>query len=62
MAFMFINVDYSDRFANRMVFWKSAVQSSPQSALAHRNLGAMYYLDNDFNKAETEFKKALKIK
>ncbi len=50
---------YSERFQGRWVFWKSAVKTSPHSPLAHRNLGAMYYLENKLDEAETHYKQAL---
>ncbi len=48
-------------FANRISFWQSAAANSPHSALANRNLGAMYYLDNDLVRAEKSYRKAIAI-
>ena len=36
---------HSLNFRSRSDFWKSAVETSPHSPLARRNLGAMYYID-----------------
>lgn len=52
---------HSQKFANRVVFWENAVSGSPSSPLAHRNLGAMYYLDGAFTKAKPHFEKALEL-
>lgn len=52
---------YSDNFKDRLSFWKNAASTSPHSPLAHRNLGAMYYLDGQLDKAEPEYKKALEL-
>jgi tetratricopeptide (TPR) repeat protein len=52
---------YSGNFADRIVFWTNAAQTSPHSPLAHRNLGAMYYLDGQLDKAEPEYQKALEL-
>ncbi|MBF0385000.1 MAG: tetratricopeptide repeat protein [Candidatus Omnitrophica bacterium] len=41
---------YSDNFKNRIFYWENAVKNSPHSALAHKNLGAMYYLEATENK------------
>lgn len=49
----------SNLLRDKRVFWESAVESSPHSPLAHRNLGAMYLLDNNFDAAKSEFEKTL---
>ncbi|MFA5131499.1 MAG: tetratricopeptide repeat protein [Patescibacteria group bacterium] len=48
-------------FKDRITFWQSAAVSSPHSALANRNLGAMYYLDNNLEGAEKSYRQALLI-
>jgi len=48
-------------FKNRITFWQSAVKTSPHSALANRNLGVMYYLDNDLVRAEQSYRRALAL-
>ncbi|OQA02978.1 MAG: photosystem I assembly protein Ycf3 [bacterium ADurb.Bin400] len=48
-------------FQNRVVFWENAVKNSPHFPLAHRNLGAMYYLDGDLERAKTQYEKALAL-
>ena len=49
---------YEGDYRDRLHFWKSAAASSPHLPLAHRNLGAMYYLDGDFIHASDEFQTA----
>jgi lipoprotein NlpI len=61
LAFSIMTIVYSRNFANRLVFWENAAQNSPHYPLAHRNLGAMYYLDGNINDAEKEFKTALEL-
>jgi len=61
LLFSIINIVHSCHFFNRLSFWQAAVKSSPHSPLAHRNLGAMYYLNNDYQKAETEYLAALAL-
>jgi tetratricopeptide (TPR) repeat protein len=51
----------SDFFRNKEVFWTSAVKTSPHSPLAHRNLGAMFFLAERFDEAKIEFEKALEL-
>jgi tetratricopeptide (TPR) repeat protein len=50
-----------DVFANRLSFWQDAAEHSPHLALAQRNLGAMYYLDQNYVLAEVYSKKALDL-
>lgn len=61
ILFFAITFQYSDKFKDRMIFWSSAVETSPHSPLAHRNMGAMYHLDGMLDKAAAEYKKALEL-
>jgi hypothetical protein len=61
IIFISINLIHARSFQNRLSFWRQAVNSSPHSALAQRNLGAMYYLDGDSNSAEILFLQALQL-
>lgn len=61
ILFSVITVVHSRNFVNRLAFWKNAAQNSPHYPLAHRNLGAMEYLDGDTSDAEKEFKIALEL-
>lgn len=56
-----INLDYQSSFKNGITYWKNAVFYSPNSPLANRNLGAMYYLDNKYDRAEILFRKSLEL-
>ncbi|MEI7688957.1 MAG: tetratricopeptide repeat protein [Candidatus Nomurabacteria bacterium] len=56
-----ITLIHSNTFKNRLNFWKDAAMHSPHYPLAHRNLGAMEYLDGDTIDAEKEYKIALKL-
>ncbi len=57
-AVTFIHLDV---FRDRISFWKNAAANSPHYPLAHRNLGAMYYLNGELEKAVPEYKKALEL-
>lgn len=57
----FLSFRHSLYFRDRFTFWHQAVSSSPNSALAHRNLGAMYYLEGELSQAELLFKKSLSL-
>lgn len=59
--FSIITLVHSRSFVDRMAFWKNAAENSPHYPLAHRNLGAMEYLDGDMVNAEQEFKTALEL-
>jgi len=61
VLFAILNMRFSEHYSDRMTFWRNAVQTSPHSALAQRNLGAMHYLDQRFALAEKRFKKSLSI-
>jgi tetratricopeptide (TPR) repeat protein len=53
---------YRNRYyKDKISFWNNAVKTSPSFAFNHNNMGAMYYLDGNFDAAEAEFKKALEI-
>jgi tetratricopeptide (TPR) repeat protein len=58
---MVVSFKHSDVFKNRLTFWQNAVSYSPHYPLTHRNLGAMYYLDNKFDEAEREYQRALEL-
>lgn len=60
-AFAAITFIHSNNFKNRLNFWKNAARTSPHSPLAHRNLGAMYYLDGLLDEAESEYTKSLEL-
>ena len=49
----------ADHYRNRYAFWENAVKTSPHSPLAHRNLGAMYYLDGKLDLAQKEYLQSL---
>jgi tetratricopeptide (TPR) repeat protein len=56
-----ISIIHTLIYRDRLVFWESAVSASPHDPLAHKNLGAMYYLAGDLDKAEIEDKKTLEL-
>ncbi len=51
------NKNYRDGLS----FWKNAVATSPSHAFNHNNLGAMYYLIDDYDSAKNEFELALSL-
>jgi len=56
-----INIVHNEKSKDRLTFWKDAARTTPSHPLAHKNLGAMYYLDGDFKNAKLEFEKAVAI-
>jgi hypothetical protein len=54
-----ITLLHSQNFKDRLSFWERAVKTSPSSAFARNNLGAIYYLDGRILEAGAEFQKAL---
>jgi len=59
--FSIITIVHSRNFVNRLAFWENAAKNSLHYPLARRNLGAMEYLDGNMDKAEKEFRIALKL-
>lgn len=60
-VFTIITLIHSRNYINGISFWEKAALDSPSHPLAHKNLGAMYYLNNDLEKAEESFLKALEV-
>src|SRR4030042_1097745 len=56
-----INFIHNTNFKDKLIFWKNAVAHSPSHPLAHKNLGAMYYLEGNFTEAEKEFTKSVEL-
>lgn len=50
---------YTGDFENRMTFARAAVEESPHSSLAHRNLGVAYHLQGELADARREYQAAL---
>jgi tetratricopeptide (TPR) repeat protein len=59
--FSLISFIYSHEFSGKYPFWLNAVRTSPHSPLAHRNLGAMYFLDEKYDLSKKEFLKTLEL-
>ncbi|MFA5909223.1 MAG: tetratricopeptide repeat protein [Vicinamibacterales bacterium] len=54
-------VDRNAVYASPVRFWADAVRKAPSKARPHVNLGYAYYLAGDFDKAISEFRRALAI-
>lgn len=52
---------HSSYFSDRITFWQTAASGSPQAPLAQRNLGAMYYLDGNYDDALIHYRAALEL-
>lgn len=61
IVFSSITIFRNKYYKNKLNFWRNAVATSPSFAFSHNNLGAMYYLDSDYDAAEKEFQKALEL-
>ncbi|MFA5928753.1 MAG: tetratricopeptide repeat protein [Candidatus Margulisiibacteriota bacterium] len=61
LIFSVLTFLHTSDYRDRLSFWHNAATTSPHSPLAHRNLGAMYYLNGDLDKAEAEYKSALAL-
>jgi len=56
-----LTIVHSLSFRNRLVFWRQAVNDSPNAPLAQRNLGVMYYLEGQPDLAERYYRQALRL-
>lgn len=61
LLFGFVSFRHTRFFQDRFTFWQNAVETSPSHAFNYNNLGAMYFLENDFGNAEKCFRKALQL-
>ncbi len=52
---------HTRHFKDQFAFWQNAVDTSPSNAFNYNNLGAMYFLNENLEKAEPLFRKALQI-
>jgi tetratricopeptide (TPR) repeat protein len=59
--FSAINIFHSRDFRDSLTFWRSAVHDSPHSPMAQRNLGAMYYLNDQPDEAARYYQAALDL-
>ena len=57
----FLSARHLPDFKNRLVFWQSAVKTSPSAPMPARNLGVMLYFENRQVEALTAYYKALEI-
>ncbi|MCX6279942.1 MAG: tetratricopeptide repeat protein [Bacteroidetes bacterium] len=61
MIFSILTFLHTRHFRDNFIFWQNAVETSPSNAFNYNNLGAMYYLSGDLEKAEPLFRKALQV-
>lgn len=61
LIFTTLSAHHLPNFKNQIAFWSFAVNKSPNSPLANRNLGAMFYFENRFVEAEAAYRRALEI-
>lgn len=56
-----LTFSHSGKFRDRLVFWRQAANDSPHSPLAQRNLGVMYYFNDDLMAAEKYYRRSLEL-
>jgi tetratricopeptide (TPR) repeat protein len=61
VVFAVVGFSRSQQFANRWVLWETAVAQSPRSAFAANNLGAIYYLDQQYEKAREQYERTVEL-
>lgn len=61
LLFAVISINRLPSFSNRLSFWLNAVEQTPNSPLAQRNLGVMLYFDNNLTEAEIAYKRSIEL-
>ncbi len=61
ILFFILSALHLPNFKDKLSFWESAVERSPLSPLAHRNLGAMLYFENRSDEAAIHYRRALEL-
>ncbi|PJC01849.1 MAG: hypothetical protein CO073_02575 [Candidatus Komeilibacteria bacterium CG_4_9_14_0_8_um_filter_36_9] len=61
ILFSAINITHAKVYQDKITFWSDAVVNSPSSSFNRNNLGAMYYLDGNYEKALRQWEKTLEI-
>ena len=56
-----LSIVHLQYFKNRLNFWLSAVAGSPNLARAHNGLGTAYIVQNELDKAQAEYLKAIDL-
>ncbi len=51
----------SQQFADRWVLWETAVAQSPRSAFAANNLGAIYFLNQQYELAREQYERTIEL-
>lgn len=59
LIFSSVTIYRNKYYQDGVSFWTNAVVTSPNFAFGHNNLGAMYYLENNFLRAERSYRRAL---
>ncbi|MBU4333599.1 MAG: tetratricopeptide repeat protein [Candidatus Omnitrophica bacterium] len=54
-------LSYCENYSGRDVFWSNAVETSPHSPLAQRNMGVMLHFEGRLDEAEKFYNKALEL-
>lgn len=52
---------YKNKFQNRKIFWSHYVELYPDKSRGYFDLGKVYFLENDLEKAESLYKKGLEL-
>lgn len=61
LFFSVLTIYQSAAFSDRLTFWQTAVNNSPHSPLAQKNLGAMYYFEGNNEQSQKHYQLALEL-
>jgi len=59
--FSYRSYSYNDKFQNRKAFWSHFVELSPHKSRGYLDLGKVYFLENDLDKAKSLYMKGLEF-
>ena len=61
IAFAVLNITHAHSFRDGFSYWEQATRTSPHSAFARNQMGAMAYLGKDLDRAAAEYTKAIEL-
>jgi hypothetical protein len=61
VLFAVVAFNRSQQFADRWVLWETAVAQSPRSAFAANNLGAIYFLNQQYEQAREQYERTIEL-
>lgn len=61
LTYSFLTINRNKVWKDEFTLWRDVIKKNPMSENANNNLGALYYIQNNFDQAEKYYKKAIEI-